>query len=315
MTAGIREQAVVIGSRKAMVGVLTPARADRAGAGRPCVVILNAGIIHRVGPNRMHVELARALADLGYPVLRFDLSGIGDSDKRSDGLAPLDACLADVREAADWLEASHGHKRLVLIGLCSGADHSLIYAGTDSRVIGLVLLDPSIPRTAGHYLRYFGERILQWSRWKDIGGALRGLLQRGARLRELGPADEDFQARPALDSREVRAYLTNAYRKALAQDISFLAVFTGDRDFLYNYRNQMLDALKGVKFGNRLQLEYFAGCDHTFCSEHGRKRLVGLVAEWIQGRPFKAAPAAQGVMQPPPPLQSPTPVADQICQL
>ena len=40
---------------------------------------MNAGSIHRVGPNRSFVRMARRFADLGYPVLRMDLSGIGDS--------------------------------------------------------------------------------------------------------------------------------------------------------------------------------------------------------------------------------------------
>src|SRR5690606_31730993 len=102
---------------------------------RLCVVILSAGIIHRVGPNRLHVELARALSAAGCTSLRFDLSGIGDSEKRSDGLPPLDASLADIREAADWLQATRGVDQLILVGLCSGADQGLIYAGGDPRVV------------------------------------------------------------------------------------------------------------------------------------------------------------------------------------
>ena len=115
-------------------------------------------------------------------------------------------------------------------------------------------------------------------------------LGRMARRRDQKP-DDGMPASPSLESPEVRAYLTNAYRKAVEQEVSFLAVFTGDRDFLYNYRNQMLDALNGVQFGNRLQLEFFAGCDHTFCSESERGRLVRLVADWIQRQAFKATPA------------------------
>jgi hypothetical protein len=191
-----------------------------------------------------------------------------------------------VREAADWLEATQRCKRLVLVGLCSGADHSLIYAGFDRRVAGLVLLDPSIPRTRGHYLRYFGRRILQPRRWKDMKGSLGKVRARMSRLRGSSASDEAFRGQPDLDSKEVRAYLVNAYRRALEQEISFLAIFTGDREFLYNYRNQMLDALKGLVFGNRLQLEYFSGCDHTFSSEAQRNDLLDLVAVWMEKRDF-----------------------------
>src|SRR5690606_1367498 len=109
----------------------------------PFVLILNAGIIHRAGPNRLHVTLARALSAAGFPVLRVDLSGLGDSPPREDGAAPLDAALADIRDILDTLQATRGVQRVVLMGLCSGADHSVIYAASDPRVVGVALLDPS----------------------------------------------------------------------------------------------------------------------------------------------------------------------------
>src|SRR5208337_1020254 len=80
-----------------LVGIVTQP-VDYEPEDRPVFVILNTGIIHRVGHHRMYVSLARALARLGYQVLRFDLSGIGDSESREDGLSLLDGALADVRE-------------------------------------------------------------------------------------------------------------------------------------------------------------------------------------------------------------------------
>ena len=49
------------------------------------IVIFNAGAVHRVGPNRMTVTLARRLAAMGLPSLRFDLEGLGDSVLREPG--------------------------------------------------------------------------------------------------------------------------------------------------------------------------------------------------------------------------------------
>ena len=48
------EQALLLGPRKSMVGVITPASARAAVPDAPFVVILNAGIIHRVGPFPWH---------------------------------------------------------------------------------------------------------------------------------------------------------------------------------------------------------------------------------------------------------------------
>ena len=79
-----REMTVLMGRHKSLVGTL-PIVAISAVTAPPTVVLLNAGIVHRVGPNRMHVLLARALAAAGIPSLRFDMSGIGDSPEPTGG--------------------------------------------------------------------------------------------------------------------------------------------------------------------------------------------------------------------------------------
>ncbi len=154
----VREQPVLLGTWQSMVGVVSTVSADAVPRERPAVVILNSGVIHRVGANRMHVYLARALALRGHTVLRFDLSGIGDSEPRRDALAPFDAALADIHEALDHLEQTRGVREVVLIGLCSGANHALLYAASDARVVGVALLDLYLPRTFRYFVRLYGSR-------------------------------------------------------------------------------------------------------------------------------------------------------------
>src|SRR5687768_18323652 len=59
--------------------------ADAAHWNGQSIVILNAGSVHHIGPNRMHVEFARRLAADGCRVCRADLRGLGDSRVRSGG--------------------------------------------------------------------------------------------------------------------------------------------------------------------------------------------------------------------------------------
>ena len=73
----MKEHAIVFGREATSVGIVTEPAAKHTSPSLPAVVILNSGVIHRVGPNRIYVALARDLAALGFPVLRFDLSGIG----------------------------------------------------------------------------------------------------------------------------------------------------------------------------------------------------------------------------------------------
>ena len=106
--AQVSEQAIMFGQNKSLVGIATQATA-KSETSPPAIVILNTGIIHRIGHNRMYVALSRTLAAAGYTVLRFDLSGIGDSESRPEGLTPLASSLADIREALDWLETQATH--------------------------------------------------------------------------------------------------------------------------------------------------------------------------------------------------------------
>lgn len=283
MTDRIKEQAHVLGPRQSLVGILSPATpAPRDDT--PYVVVLNAGIIHRIGPNRMSVNLARELCARGFNVLRFDLSGIGDSDPREDVLPPLEAATADLREALDWLEQSRGARRFVLVGLCSGADQSVIYGGDDRRVIGVVLLDPSIPRTGRFYRRHFATRMVNGRTWMAILTGRHALW--GKLLRRISPVPpEPSNARDvAVDSPAVRAFLENAYQIAIEQGIKILAVFAGagGREYEINYREQILDAFPNVNFGASMEIEYVKQSDHTFSFESDRRHVIKVIVDWVQ---------------------------------
>jgi dienelactone hydrolase len=280
----VNEHALLLGARRSLVGVIAEAAAPPS-AERPTVVILNSGIVHRVGANRMSVALARALAAAGHAALRFDLSGLGDSPPRPEALPPLEASLADIRDVLDTLEATRGAKRVILAGLCSGADHSLVYAGGDPRVVGAVLLDPSVPRTLRHHLHHYGRRLFVRESWANLArGAnplwrsLRGRVEGWAPPR---PLDRDHP--------EVRAFLDRAYRTALEAGVRFLAVVSGERCL---YRDQIFDAFPHTRSGDGLELEYLATSDHMFSAQADSRRVIRRVVDWVGTTPFAGASAA-----------------------
>ena len=135
----MNETAVSLGASGSLVGVYTEAgeKLDNA----PGVLILNAGITHRSGPFRLHVEVARRLAASGYPCLRIDLAGIGDSPLRAEEIPEQDGTLSDAQAAMEFLASQAGCRRFVLFGLCSGADDSHLIAMRDQRVAGIIALD------------------------------------------------------------------------------------------------------------------------------------------------------------------------------
>src|SRR3954467_9323598 len=121
----IRERVVAIGPDKNVVGILTEA-APNAGelpkSTLPNVVFLNAGVLHRVGPHRLHVILAHLLAGMGYRCLRIDLSGIGDSRNLPGTLTFRQSSVADARAALDFLETQGGKAPAIFFGRPPGAD-------------------------------------------------------------------------------------------------------------------------------------------------------------------------------------------------
>jgi pimeloyl-ACP methyl ester carboxylesterase len=292
----LKEQALLIGPQRALVGVLTPPM-EGAPPQDVTVVILNSGVIHRVGANRLHVELARDLARAGFRVLRFDLNGIGDSPPRSDaGLSILDAVMKDIRDAIDHVAGQHG--RVALFGLCSGAGHALVYAPQDERVTALILLDLWIPRTRRYHWQRAWKRLTGRRGWINLLRGRHPLVRRAIRVvRDRLTVAEPLAANangahadglpddltPTVTEAEGKKLVADAFRPLLARKVPILAVFTAGLEDQHNYATQLFDAFDGIDFGDRVQLEWFPSSDHTFSSLVDRRRLQAAVVAWISG--------------------------------
>jgi dienelactone hydrolase len=179
MLAGYSERAFTFGRHETMAGIIT---APAGGATGIPVVILSAGIIHKVGPSRALVSLARGLARQGHPTLRFDLSGIGDSARAPEASLQT-AVTADIHDAITELlkatGASTTNGAVALIGFCSGADNALFVGAEDPRVRALVLFDPTVHETAGFRQREALRRLGSARAWWNAlsGRSLRLRLQ------------------------------------------------------------------------------------------------------------------------------------------
>jgi pimeloyl-ACP methyl ester carboxylesterase len=201
----VTEQVVRLGPGGVLVGVVTypPGRA-RSGFTHG-VILLSAGLIHRVGPNRLYVGLARDLAALGMPVLRFDFGGLGDSARREEQVSLESSVLADVDDALDFMQKSLGVDSCILIGHCSGAFLACYVAERSAGVGQVVALNYTSPlapdwtsvdreeKAARFYSRYYLDGAIRsrekWRRFLSgqvsyrrissnlIRGILRGTAQ------------------------------------------------------------------------------------------------------------------------------------------
>jgi pimeloyl-ACP methyl ester carboxylesterase len=286
------EQAVVLGEQKSLVGIIT--QAVGAPANDLAVVILNTGIIHRVGHHRMYVSFSRTLADAGFTVLRFDFSGIGDSDKRADSLPPLESNLSDIKEVIDWLEVTGQIKRVVLLGLCSGADNSVLYAASDPRVVGLVLMDPSIPPTRRYLRDYVSRRLLRGRSFLSFAFG-RSHIRKMLVEFTLGSLARKWEPRyPTLSHPKIRRYLESVYQTTVDRGVKFLVVLSGGGQHIYP--EQLLDAFPNVSFLDQLQLESFDDSDHVFTSGADRSKLLALILKWLKATNFRKATMINGYL-------------------
>lgn len=175
---------------------------------RTGVVIVVGGAQYRVGSHRQFVQLARFLAAAGFPVLRFDLPGMGDSP---GDLPSFEDTAPHIAAAIDGFQQQHpGVERVVLWGLCDGASASLLYvdATHDSRIAGLALLNPWVRSEASlakaHVKHYYRQRLLEPAFWRKLlaGGvgweALRALGKNLRNMRRLAlTSASSFQQRMA----------------------------------------------------------------------------------------------------------------------
>ena len=165
----VQERALVFECRGVpLLGILhEPVATGRAGLG---VVVVVGGPQYRAGSHRQFVVLARALAAAGYPVLRFDHRGIGDSGGAPRSFEELDD---DIRTAVDALfDARKEIERCVIFGLCDAASAAMMYCPQDRRLAGLILANPWVHSEAGvaraYVKHYYLERLLQASFWRKV---------------------------------------------------------------------------------------------------------------------------------------------------
>jgi dienelactone hydrolase len=163
----MRERPITLGRKKELVGVVTEPAPDQRDPGRPACILVNAGLIHRVGPNRLYVNLARRLAGRGMVTLRLDLSGRGDSDVSKDARSFTESAIDEIRAAMDALETSRQCRQFVIGGICSGAINALQVAMADERVAGGIMIDGPAYPTAGYYVRYYARRLFSRESWKN----------------------------------------------------------------------------------------------------------------------------------------------------
>ncbi len=277
----MKERVCQFGRDLNLVGILAEPEEKDLRADAPTLLMLNAGLLHHVGPHRMSVELAHRLADKGIRSLRFDIGGYGDSELSTDADSDETLIVSDIKSAMDFLEAELNCHIFVLTGLCAGADNSHLASLRDARVVGEVLLDAPGYWTTRSYVTHYLPRMFRPGTWLRFF------------RRTLFPSKHAPEERTLLDQELRRPFgpklqVEREIQSLVDRGTQMFYVYTGGVAKYYNYPKQFFDMFNGLDARGKIELEFYPSVDHTYTFAADRERMLARVVKWYCSRTWSA---------------------------
>lgn len=287
----MKEYAVLLGKDRSLVGILTENENENVSEENRLtgVLLLNAGLIHHIGPNRIYVKMARLLASIGFVVLRFDFSGIGDSGIRKDKLPVIESMADEMRQAMDYLEQTKGIKQFNCIGFCSGAAAAGQISVVDHRVKKAILIDPPVPESPqtelmAHSKYYSKQALFNPHSW------LKFLLMRSSYSNICGAVWMEIKARlrPDLsrfrEASEIANELKKFFRTLRMKGVQLFMVYSedsegdiGERYFLEVVKEEY----RMMQDSGLLTSEKLHEADHLATPLASQEWLLNLISKWM----------------------------------
>jgi exosortase A-associated hydrolase 1 len=258
------------------------------------VLVVVGGPQYRVGSHRQFVLLARQLCMANIAVMRFDYRGMGDSEGELGKPEPCDHLTSDIRSAIDcFMSRVPNLQEIILLGLCDGASATMLYAYSDARVTGMVLLNPWMSTDKGvakTYLKqYYLRRLVSRSFWKKLFrvelkimesstyflrmvGTLIGVG--GDNGKELVRADHASSVEPLNDR------MTDGFKKFSGR---VLLVLSGNDLIAAEFRSMVntSNQWRGILRSPLVTLYEFTDADHTFSTRKWRDQVGEWVIQWM----------------------------------
>ena len=250
-------------------------------SGTPCIIMLNSGLVYQAGPNRLYVEMARDMEKKGFCSFRFDLSGIGDSNRSRENISYDEQIPNDIGDALAFIEKKTGITSFVLMGICTGADNAHKYALKNSKVTGAIFLDGYAYKTPGYYLRYYGPKIINpievamWlSRFIFTKSKTSGPSPEVNKIQEK-EKDGYFWDVPPKDK------TIKELKQLVDRNVFQLHVYTSGWEWCFNHQSQFDSMYNEVDFKGLATCVYFGQSDHTYTLIDDRLKLIETVANWL----------------------------------
>jgi hypothetical protein len=280
----MNEEIISFGENNRLTGIMTYPVNDNISIERPAVIMLNAGLVHRIGPFRFYVDLARLFAEKNFITLRFDLSGLGDSTFSTDNSEFEKYAITDTDIAMDYITSKTGIKTFVLLGLCSGADNIHAITKINNKVIGCILLDaygyPTRLFSLHKYIdtfHYYLISIFSMDKWISF---FKKKSSKTLYSKSNSSADKTavlLSQRNWPEQNEAEKDILDFIKRG----IKLLYIYSGGVPYYYNYRKQFYDMFPSLNKSNNLFVKFFPKADHTYTSINQRKLMLECICSWL----------------------------------
>lgn len=288
----IERRPIFFGDDNALFGVFSlPVNSGKVS--KKCVVLLNSGSVHHMGPGAIYNRIADLLSENGCAVLCLDLENIGDSliqNSVSENHPYQPRAVLNVKTVIDSLSNSAGIETFTVAGICSGA-HAAFHVGLESnckQLVEVVMINPltfywhkglslDIPSTLNVFRTqaYYKQSLRSLDKWKkllsaeaQLGSIVKFVLQR-------------MHLYFVHLLRDVKSYVTQD-KTLLSNDIEtilhkglFVRFVFASTDPGQDIVNS--EAKGTVKRGVRqekISVDLIHGADHTFTSNESREKLL-----------------------------------------
>ena len=270
---------------RGLVGIVSAPPPEHRLPKAPGVMIVNPGMLSRVGNYRYNVNLARALYGHGIASIRVDLSGVGDSEPSPDVKPIREIWADDTLEAMTHLATTAKVDTFVVVGSCTGARIAAEAALRTSRIVGIVPINFDCPSAAARRAA-MQRRRRYWIRprwWREYGAA--------AVFRKLQGASEDRHAEqePALDGEtdffgSDTSEVVAVWQRLLGRPTPVLAIYSEFDNHYDFFKRHLQEVLMRDGLGDQLELRMLKGADHAIASMHAQVDCRNTIIEWIHRR-------------------------------
>lgn len=272
-----------------------------------CVLLLSPGIKGRVGPHRLYLKIAEPLVASGFHVLRFDYSGLGDSEGVLGERVMADMYnsiqggryIDDTIAAMDWMSANFGIKRFVGSGLCGGSISALLTAQRDGRIGSLlgIGLPSTLEGGAENFDRFltrgqlrqegqsYLRKLLRPEAWRRFLTGQSGYTLILRALRQLVLPSKPQAPAAQADSQPDNAnpLFAPAFLAMLKRKRPALLIFSGGDRHRFNFAEKFEErhaaAIQGT--GQTYLVHLIEGANHVLSDRRWMDEMLQATTQWL----------------------------------